>query len=132
MKTLRFASSLLLAYLAAAASNHGFPLSVAQVISGILSGSITGFRIPVGLDRAPLLAWRASMGDEDWVAVGGIDKESWVAGMAQMDMDVKSHFPTRSGPGATGGGHGPDGHGRKAAFGGVDARGTSLIRREIR
>ena len=34
-------------------------------------------RYPVGPDAIPLLQWRASVSDEDFVARGALDDESW-------------------------------------------------------
>ena len=78
------------AYLKASASHHVMPSEVAETILAIANGEKTTFRNPVGADAAPLLGYRASLSDEDWIASGGVDEETWIAGMAQMGMDVKA------------------------------------------
>lgn len=80
------------AYLAASVANHVPASAVAEMIQAVASGSQTTFRNPVGADAAPLLGWRTSLSDEDWVAVGALDEETWIAGMAQMGMDVRPHL----------------------------------------
>ena len=57
-----------------------------------VSGEKTTFRNPVGADAAPLLGWRASLSDEDWIASAGIDEETWIAGMAQLGADVRPYL----------------------------------------
>lgn len=78
------------AYLRASASHHIMPSEVADTVLAIAKGKKTTFRNTVGADAAPLLGYRASLSDEDWIASGGVDEETWIAGMAQMGMDVKA------------------------------------------
>jgi len=78
------------AILKASASHHVMPSEVAEKILAIANGEKTSFRNPSGPDAEPLLNWRASLSDEDWIASGSIDDDTWVAGMEQMGMDVRS------------------------------------------
>lgn len=78
------------AILKASASHHVMPSEVAETVLAIANGEKTTFRNTVGADAAPLLNWRASLSDEDWIASGGIDEGTWVAGMEQMSMDVRA------------------------------------------
>src|SRR5680860_546611 len=78
------------AYLKASASHHVMPSEVAETVLAIANGEKTAFRNPVGADAEPLLSWRAALSDEDWIAAGGIDEDTWVAGMEQMGMDVRA------------------------------------------
>lgn len=78
------------AYLKASASHHVMPSEVAETVLAIANGEKTTFRNTVGADAAPLLGYRASLSDEDWIASGGVDEETWIAGMARMGMDVKA------------------------------------------
>ncbi len=78
------------AYLKASASHHVMPSEVAEAVLAIVSGEKSAFRNPVGADAAPLLNWRASLSDEDWIAVGSTDEDTWVAGMEQMGMNVRA------------------------------------------
>ena len=80
------------AYLSASVTSHIPASAVAEMIQAVVSGEQTTFRNPVGADAAPLLGWRASLSDEDWVAVGALDEETWIAGMAQMGMNVRPYL----------------------------------------
>jgi NAD(P)-dependent dehydrogenase (short-subunit alcohol dehydrogenase family) len=80
------------AHISASRENHVPASAVADMIQAIVSGEQTPFRNPVGADAAPLLGWRASLADEDWVALGTLDDETWIAGMAQMGMDVRPYL----------------------------------------
>lgn len=80
------------AYLRASRDNHAPASMVANVIQAIATGEQTTFRNPVGPDAAPLLGWRGSLSDEDWIASAGLDEESWIGGMAQMGVDVRPYL----------------------------------------
>jgi hypothetical protein len=43
---------------------------VGEVVRTIVDGESMLFRNPAGPDAAPLLNWRASLADEDWIAGG--------------------------------------------------------------
>ncbi len=66
------------------------PYVVGEAIRGIIEGDSWQLRYPVGPDAAPLLAWRNSMGDEQWVAWGAMTDAEWVAAMKRtFGMDVQ-------------------------------------------
>ena len=80
------------AYLGASRDNHAPASMVAEVVLAIATGQQTTFRNPVGPDAAPLLGWRGSLADEDWIGVGSLDEETWIGGMAQMGVDVRPYL----------------------------------------
>lgn len=80
------------AYLSASVNNHVPASAVAETIQSIALGEQTAFRNPVGADAAPLLSWRGSLSDEDWIATGALDEETWIAGMTQMGVDVRPYL----------------------------------------
>jgi NAD(P)-dependent dehydrogenase (short-subunit alcohol dehydrogenase family) len=80
------------AYLGASRDNHAPASMVAEVVLAIASGQQTTFRNPVGPDAAPLLGYRGSLSDEDWIASAGLDEESWIGGMAQLGVDVRPYL----------------------------------------
>lgn len=84
----------LAAYLRSSRDNHVPATIVAEGIHAIALGEQTTFRNPVGLDAGPLLGWRASLSDEDWIASAGMDEETWIAGMAQLGADVRPYLKT--------------------------------------
>lgn len=57
------------------------PELVGDTIRAIIDGDSMQLRYLVGPDAEPFLAWRASMSDEEWVAWGAADDESWYAGV---------------------------------------------------
>jgi NAD(P)-dependent dehydrogenase (short-subunit alcohol dehydrogenase family) len=77
------------AFFAAGVEHHVQPEVVAEVINNIVNGSSTKFRNPSGPDSVPALGMRASISDEDWIASGGMDEESWIKAMEGMHLDVR-------------------------------------------
>lgn len=66
------------------------PYVVGEKIRDIVDSGTWQLRHPVGPDAAPLLAWRASMTDEQWVDWGAQSDEAWVASVRQtFGLDVK-------------------------------------------
>jgi NAD(P)-dependent dehydrogenase (short-subunit alcohol dehydrogenase family) len=63
----------------AAVKNAASPYVVGEAIRGIVESNSWQLRYPVGQDAAPLLAWRASMTDEQWVDYAAVTDEEWVA-----------------------------------------------------
>ena len=80
------------AYLGASRDNHAPASMIADTVLAIATGEQTSFRNPVGLDAGPLLGWRASLSDEDWIASAGIDEETWIGGMAQLGANVRPYL----------------------------------------
>lgn len=80
------------AYLCASRDNHAPASMVADTVLAIANGEQTTFRNPVGPDAAPLLGWRGTLSDEDWIASAGLDEESWIGGMAQLGADVRPYL----------------------------------------
>ncbi|MBS1803944.1 MAG: SDR family oxidoreductase [Acidobacteria bacterium] len=60
------------------------PYIVGEKISNIVRNGTWQLRHPVGPDAAALLAWRASMTDEQWVASTDITDDEWVAYVRQV------------------------------------------------
>ena len=87
-----------LSLFAASVDNHTSPKQVAVVIGDIISGRSAKFRNTAGPDAEPLLAWRASQTDEDWLASTGVDDQTWIDGMEDgMNLHVRQYMedPTR-------------------------------------
>lgn len=57
--------------------NPGQPSVVAEKILEIIDSGTLQLRHPVGVDSEPLLAWRRSMTDEEWVALHGASDDVW-------------------------------------------------------
>jgi NAD(P)-dependent dehydrogenase (short-subunit alcohol dehydrogenase family) len=66
------------ALFAASVENHVQPEVVGNVVKDILEGRSASFRNPAGPDAAPLLQWRASLKDEDWIQAHNMDDETWL------------------------------------------------------
>ena len=66
------------------------PSLVADKIVEIATGHGDQLRHPVGPDAEPFLAWRRSMSDEAWVAMGALEDEAWYARIeADFGMDAR-------------------------------------------
>lgn len=82
-----------LSLFAASLENHVSPSVVAEVINDIIAGRSNSLRNPAGPDAAPLLAWRASSSDEDWINSVNIDDEAWVSYMENnMGLQVRKYM----------------------------------------
>jgi NAD(P)-dependent dehydrogenase (short-subunit alcohol dehydrogenase family) len=84
----------LLAFFSASLDNPVSPSVVGDVIKDIVNGKSKSFRNPAGPDAAPLLSWRASLPDEDWIGSVAVDTETWINNMSQMGLDIKKHMKT--------------------------------------
>lgn len=80
------------AFFAAGVEHHIQPEVVADVVYNIVNGTSTKFRNPSGPDSVPALGMRASMSDEDWIASGGMDDESWINAMEGMGLGVRKYL----------------------------------------
>lgn len=65
------------ALFAASLRNPGQPSMVAEKVLEIIDSGTVQLRHPVGPDAEPLLAWRRSMSDEEWVALHGASDDVW-------------------------------------------------------
>jgi len=61
----------------ASLQNPASPMLVGEKILDIIDSGTWQLRHPVGPDAVPLLQWRASLSDEQWIAWGASDDESW-------------------------------------------------------
>ena len=62
---------------AASLRNPAQPSVVAEKVLEIIDSGTMQLRHPVGPDSEPLLAWRRSMTDEEWVALFGASDDVW-------------------------------------------------------
>ena len=62
---------------AASLKNPAQPSVVAEKVLEIIDSGTLQLRHPVGPDAEPLLAWRRSMTDEEWVALFGASDDVW-------------------------------------------------------
>ena len=86
-----------LSIFAASLENHVQPETVSKVILDIIEGRSTKFRNPATPDAGPLLDWRASQKDEDWIASTTIDDETWITGMEEgMHLNVRRYMENPS------------------------------------
>jgi NAD(P)-dependent dehydrogenase (short-subunit alcohol dehydrogenase family) len=78
---------------AASLENHVPPLLAADVIKDIVEGDSIDLRHPAGPDAAPLLSWRASLSDKEWINSVNIDDETWIGFMEQnMGLQVRKYM----------------------------------------
>ncbi len=68
------------------------PILAAEQVKEIVEGDSWQLRYPVGPDAAPFLGWRASMTDEEWIALGGTaDDEVWYDRM-EKDFGINARW----------------------------------------
>lgn len=77
---------------ASVALTHAHPIVVAEKILEMISGKSSTFSNVVGPDAEPLLAYRFSMNDEQYIENGKMDTETFAEGMLQMGMDVRPYL----------------------------------------
>ena len=46
------------------------------MIRHVIESDDPRLRFPVGPDALPYLGWRSSLSDEDWVAIGGFERDA--------------------------------------------------------
>jgi NAD(P)-dependent dehydrogenase (short-subunit alcohol dehydrogenase family) len=73
----------IMAFFRASLQNPVSPYVVGEKIREIVESGTWKLRHPVGPDADGLLAWRASMSDEQWVQWGAISDEQWVESVRQ-------------------------------------------------
>ncbi|MES2892169.1 MAG: SDR family oxidoreductase [Bacteroidota bacterium] len=77
----------------ASLENHVQPSVVADVINDIVAGKSDRLRHPAGPDAVPLLNWRSSTPDEEWVNSVNIDDKTWIENMEQnMGLQVRKYM----------------------------------------
>lgn len=70
--------------------NPGQPSMVAEKVLEIIDSDTWQLRHTVGPDAEPLLAWRKSMTDEDWVALHGASDDVWYDRMERdFGMEIR-------------------------------------------
>jgi hypothetical protein len=76
---------------AASLKNPGKPSVVAEKVLEIIDSGTLQLRHPVGPDAEPLLAWRRSMTDEEWVALFGASDDVWYGRLERdFGMEIRS------------------------------------------
>jgi NAD(P)-dependent dehydrogenase (short-subunit alcohol dehydrogenase family) len=77
------------AFFSASIENHVSPVVVAEVIQEIIQNNSPQFRYTAGPDALPLLNWRNSLSDEEWVDSVKVDQQTWAKGMKEgLNLDV--------------------------------------------
>ena len=82
----------LLSFFAASLERETPPSVVADVINDIVERKSNKIRHLAGSDAAGLLEMRSSTSDEDWVTIGGIGDDDWIAAMEQMGLEVRKYM----------------------------------------
>lgn len=77
---------------AASLENHVPPSVVAEVVLDIVEGRSTTLRNPAGPDALPLLEWRASTPDEDYINSVMVDDETWINIMEERGLPVRNYM----------------------------------------
>jgi NAD(P)-dependent dehydrogenase (short-subunit alcohol dehydrogenase family) len=72
----------------ASLKNPEKPSVVAEKVLEIIDSGTLQLRHPVGADAEPLLAWRSSMTDEEWVALFGASDDVWY-GRLERDFGME-------------------------------------------
>lgn len=74
----------------AALEHHVSATLIGEKIQEIITSGTRQLRHPVGPDSIPFLQWRASMTDEEWVALNGVDEDTWYNTMqSSFGMDLR-------------------------------------------
>jgi len=64
------------------------PTLVADMIRYVIEGEDPRLRFPVGPDALPFLGWRGAVSDEDWVGLGGLERDADYFERVFMDTGV--------------------------------------------
>ena len=64
------------------------PTLVGEMIRYVIEGDDSRLRFPVGPDALPFLGWRGTVSDEDWVGLGGLQRDADYFERVFMDTGV--------------------------------------------
>ena len=64
------------------------PNLVGEMIRYVIEGNDPRLRFPVGPDALPFLGWRGALSDEDWVGLGGLERDADYFERVFMDTGV--------------------------------------------
>lgn len=82
-----------MAFFAASLDNHVQAEVVGEVIQHIVEGDAQQFRYAAGHDAQPLMGWRSSLSDEDWINSVNVDQETWANGMKEgLHLNVMAYL----------------------------------------
>ncbi len=85
------------AFFDASLDNHVPPVVVGEVIKHIIESETTHLRHTAGPDALPLIEWRNSLTDEDWINSVIVDQQTWATGMKEgLHLDVMAHLERES------------------------------------
>ncbi|HSI78317.1 MAG TPA: SDR family oxidoreductase [Lunatimonas sp.] len=74
-------------------NNHVPPIVVAEVIRNVIENSPSQLRFTAGPDAGPLISFRSSLSDEDWINSASMDQQSWAMGMKEgFQLDVMPYM----------------------------------------
>ncbi|MEO9069755.1 MAG: SDR family oxidoreductase [Ginsengibacter sp.] len=65
------------------------PEVVAEVINDIITGKSKKFRNLAGPDALPIISYRNSLTDEEWINSVNVDDETWVRNLTEISLNVK-------------------------------------------
>jgi NAD(P)-dependent dehydrogenase (short-subunit alcohol dehydrogenase family) len=65
---------------------------VSRKIRQLIEGDDRRLRHPVGPDMLPLLGWRASLSDEEWIRLGALERDADYNGRVLSDTGVDLHL----------------------------------------
>ncbi len=74
-------------------NNHVPPVVVAEVIRHVIENNPSQLRFTAGPDAEPLISYRGSLSDEDWIDSATLDQQSWATGMKEgFQLDVMPYM----------------------------------------
>lgn len=65
---------------------------VSEKICHVIEGDDRRLRYPVGPDMLPLLGWRHSLSDEEWIGLGSLERDADYNQRVRMDTGIDLHL----------------------------------------
>ena len=73
--------------------NHVAPVVVAEVIRHVIENNPSQLRFTAGPEAGPLISFRSSISDEDWIDSASMDQQSWAVGMKEVfQLDIMPYL----------------------------------------
>ncbi|WP_158857127.1 SDR family oxidoreductase [Lunatibacter salilacus] len=73
--------------------NHVPPVVVAEVIRHVIENNPSQLRFTAGPEAEPLISFRSSISDEDWIDSASMDEQYWAVGMKEIfQLDIMPYL----------------------------------------
>lgn len=81
------------AFLEASQDQEQRDSAVSETLADLVDGKVEGFRVSSHSEISPLLEWRLTLSDEEWIRTANTDNEDWASKVKnELKVDVSPHL----------------------------------------